>query len=125
MPALDRLAVIHHYTAAWAETDRDQQRAHLAHCWTPHSTYEDPQTPPVRGVEALLDVIGGFHQALPGARLPLNSALEEYRQVGRFHWRLQQPEGPTSYGTDFVEFNEHNQLVRVIGFFSHLARWQQ
>jgi hypothetical protein len=48
-----------------------------------------------------------------------------YHQVGRFHWLLQPSEGPPSYGTDFVEFNEHNQLVRVIGFFSHLARWQQ
>ena len=125
MPALDRLAVIEHYTAAWAETDRDRQRAHLAHCWTPDSTYEDPQTPTVRGVEALLDVIAGFHQALPGARLPLNSALEEYHQVGRFHWLLQRPDGPPTHGTDFVEFNEHNHLVRVVGFFSHLARWQQ
>jgi len=125
MPALDRLAVIQHYTAAWAETERDQQRAHLAHCWTPDSTYEDPQTPAVRGVEALLDVIAGFQQALPGARLPLNSALEEYRQVGRFHWLLQRPDGPPTHGTDFVEFNEHNQLVRVVGFFSHLARWQE
>jgi hypothetical protein len=125
MSVLDRLAVIQHYTAAWAETDRAQQRAQLAHCWTPESTYEDPQTPAVRGVEALLDVIAGFHQALPGARLCLNSALEEYHQVGRFHWRLLQPDGLTSYGSDFVEFNEHNHLVRVVGFFSHLARQQQ
>lgn len=125
MPALDRHLVIQHYTAAWAETDRDQQRAQLAHCWTPDSTYEDPQTPVVRGVEALLDVLAGFHQALPGARLSLNSTLEEYHQVGRFHWLLRQPNNPTTYGTDFVEFNEHNQLMRVVGFFSHLTRLQR
>jgi hypothetical protein len=79
----------------------------------------------VRGAEALLDVIAGFHQALPGARLPLNSALEEYHQVGRFHWLLQQPDGSISHGTDFVAFNLLNQLVRVVGFFGPLARWQE
>jgi len=50
--------------------------------------------------------------------------VEEYCLVGRFNWLLHQPDGLTSYGTDFVEFNGHNQLVRVVGFFSYLARLQ-
>jgi hypothetical protein len=124
MPTLDRSTSIDLYTAAWAETDRARQQALLARCWTPDTTYEDPQTPAVRGTDALLAVIAGFHQAWPGARISLNSAVEEYRQVGRFNWILQQPTGSTTYGTDFVEFNDQNQLIRVVGFFSHLARWQ-
>lgn len=124
MTPLDRPTTIQHYTAAWAETDPARQRALLAHCWTPDSTYEDPQTPVVRGVEALIDLIAGFHHALPGAQISLNSAVEEYRHVGRFNWIQHRLDGTATYGTDFVEFNKHNQLVRVVGFFSHLARLQ-
>ena len=124
MPTLDRPTSIDLYTAAWAETDRVRQQMLLARCWTPDSVYEDPQTPAVRGIEALIAVNASFHQAWPGARISRNSALEEYRQVGRFNWILHQPTGPITYGSDFVEFNDQNQLVRVVGFFSHLARLQ-
>lgn len=124
MLLLGRSTAIQQYTDAWAETDPTRQRACLAHCWTPDSTYEDLWTPMVRGQEALLAVIKGFHQTLPGARIMLNSELETYRHVGRFNWILHPPEGSPTYGADFVEFNAHNQLVRVVGFFSYLARWQ-
>lgn len=124
MTPLSRLAVVQAYAAAWNEPSADKLRTQFSHFWTEESIYEDPNIPPTRGSEALIAIIAGLHTSLPGVRLALNSAVDEYRQVGRFHWVQHQADGTTVYGTDFVGFNERNQLVRVTGFFGHQARLQ-
>lgn len=76
-------------------------------------------------MEALLDVIADFYQALPGARLPSivpwRSTAKSAGSIGYCNDQTARP--PTA--PIFAEFNEYNQLVRVEGSFSRLARRQE
>ena len=62
-----------------------------------------------------------MHQQLLGVRMRLTSAVDTHHHVARFEWVQQRADGTTIPGTDFVEFNEANVLVRVVGFFGKLG----
>ncbi|MGI4870204.1 MAG: nuclear transport factor 2 family protein [Janthinobacterium lividum] len=115
-----RTRTIQAYTAAWNEVSAEKLRHLLPHCWTPTSRYQDPNVADAQGPEALIAIITGMHQQLPGVRMLLASELDTHHQVGRFHWLQQRPDGTAIEGTDFVEFNEAGLLVRVVGFFGKL-----
>lgn len=117
-----RIHTIQAYTAAWNEPSAAKRQHLLQQCWTPTSRYEDPTVADAQGLEALSALITGLHQQLPGMHLSLASELDTHHQVGRFHWFQQRADGTTSEGFDFVEFNEANLLVRVVGFFGKLDR---
>ncbi|WP_375419266.1 nuclear transport factor 2 family protein [uncultured Hymenobacter sp.] len=125
MTILNRAAVVQQYAQAWAEPDAAKLGRLLPNFWTPDSTYEDPNTsPPVRGLAGLIRKIEEYHATSPGAQMLLNSQVEEFNGVGRFHWIQRRADGTTLYGTDFVEFDAQNHLVRVTGFFNHLPLLQ-
>lgn len=120
-----RAATVRRYIEAWAEKSPEKIQEILEEVWTPTSTYEDPLTAELTGYDGVIGHIRKFQELRPDARIELNSLVDQYHQMGRFHWILIMPDGTVSYGTDFVEFDENNRLSRVIGFPSHLDRRQK
>ena len=115
------------YANAWSKTTEAEILEALKTCWTPESTYTDPQTDPARGPMELARVILNFHKALPGATLTATSRVDVHHNVGRFSWHLKAPSvvgnGVTqppqeSDGFDFVDFNvDGTRILRIVGFF--------
>lgn len=118
----DRTAAVRRYAEAWTEKSPEKMQEILEEVWTPASTYEDPLTAELTGYDRLAGHIRKFQNLKPDARMELNSEVDQYHQLGRFHWISTMPDGTVSYGTDFVEFDENNRLLRVVGFPSHLPR---
>ena len=120
----ERTATVERYIQAWNEPSPAEIQTLLNEVWTANSTYEDPLTAELRGIDGITGHIQKFKKLKPGARMELNSAVDEYHGLGRFNWILHLPDGTAGYGTDFVEFDENNRLRRVIGFPTYLPRNQ-
>ena len=121
--AAARQTALTQYAGAWNKTTEAEILAALKNCWTPESTYTDPQTDTARGPAALTQVILGFHKALPGATIVPTSGLDVHHNYGRFSWRLKRPAAngapaQESDGFDFVEFSaDGTKVLKIVGFF--------
>jgi hypothetical protein len=121
--AAARQAALMQYAGAWNKTTEAEILAALKNCWTPESTYTDPQTDTARGPAALAQVILGFHKAAPGATIVPTSGLDVHHNYGRFSWRLTRPAAngapsQDSDGFDFVEFSaDGTKVLKIVGFF--------
>jgi len=121
--AAARQTALGQYAGAWNKTTEADILAALKNCWTPESTYTDPQTDTARGPAALAQVILGFHKALPGATIVPTSGLDVHHNYGRFSWRLTRPAAngapsQDSDGFDFVEFSaDGTKVLTIVGFF--------
>lgn len=105
------------YVASWAEADEGRRRGLLEKAWAPEGTYTDP-TADVAGRETLVQHIGGFHQAMPGARIELTSGVSEHHGRIYFAWRLITGDGATYVeGVDFGRVDAEGRLAEIVGFF--------
>jgi hypothetical protein len=123
---MERNEALGHYAQAWTEQGESGIRAALERCWTPLSTYTDPMTDTVTGIEEFTKVIVGFPELFPGASLEPTSLPDIHHEVGRFTWLMRLPRpvtvdgvdyGPETEGMDYVEFDTTNRISRVVGFF--------
>lgn len=109
--------VIKAYVAAWAEQDADRRAALLETAWAEDGLYEDP-TASVSGRVALGAHIGGFHTAMPGARIEMTSGVSAHHDNIYFGWRLLSGDGSVVVeGVDFGRLDADGRLARIIGFF--------
>lgn len=105
------------YGAAWNETDEAKRRALLEQTWADDGVYTDPQSH-VEGREALVALIAGFHQMMPGARIVPTSAADAHHGLIRFTWRMDGADGKAVMeGIDFGELAPDGRIKRIAGFF--------
>jgi hypothetical protein len=105
------------YGAAWNETDEAARRRLLEQSWADGGVYTDPQSD-VEGRDALVKLIGAFHESSPGARIEPTSRIEEHHGMIRFTWRMDAANGSSVMeGIDFGELAEDGRLKRIVGFF--------
>lgn len=105
------------YIASWAEPDESARRALLEAAWAEDGTYQDP-TASVAGREALVQHIGGFHQAMPGAKIEMASEVSRHNNRLYFAWRLITADGATAIdGVDFGTFDSDGRIAEIVGFF--------
>jgi hypothetical protein len=114
-------ASIDQYTNAWNQTDPASIKAALHHCWTDRSSYIDPQSSLTIGPEALAELIYSSYEPMPGRSFRLLSQIDYHNGSGRFRWELSQPNHEVLEGMDFFEYNEENQVTRIVGFFGPLT----
>jgi hypothetical protein len=111
---------VRQYTNAWNQESPAAIRDALSRCWSEESTYIDPQTPLATGVDQLVDVIYNSYQTLPGRKFNLVSQADCHHGSGRFQWELVMDNQDAVQGMDYFEYNEKNQIIRIIGFFGPL-----
>jgi len=110
-------ASIAQYNEAWSVKETEAIKATLKDCWTAESTYTDPQTDLLKGFEGLAAHINGFHKHFIGGKIQQASKADCHHHSGRFKWILTQADGVKIEGMDYFEFNDQNQIIRIVGFF--------
>ena len=103
------------YMSAWNEPDEAKRRQLLEGCWADNGTYTDPMSD-VAGRDALVTLITGFQQQMPGASISLTSAIDEHHGRIRFGWALNG--GPTAMdGIDVGVLAGDGKLASIVGFW--------
>lgn len=128
---MDREQVLSSYGQAWGLQEELDIRAALARCLSASTTYQNPLTDTVRGIEGLTNLILDFPVMFPGASLRPTSPPEIHHDVACFPWQLSSTAririqghdyGKTLEGIDVVEFGGDDRILRVTAFFGYSRR---
>ena len=111
---------VRQYTHAWNQENPTSIKEALAQCWSEKSTYVDPQTSLAVGVNQLMEVIYNSYKRSPGRKFRLVSKPDCHHGSGRFKWELVMANQDVIEGMDYFEYNEKNQIIRIVGFFGPL-----
>ncbi len=108
------------YMAAWNETDESKRRALLDKAWTDDGRYTDPMSD-APGRDALVELITGFQNQMPGAKITVTSGIDEHHGRLRFGWKMAGPDGATRMeGIDIGQIAEDGRIQSITGFFGPL-----
>jgi hypothetical protein len=122
----DRLAVLTAYARAWSLADKDAIRGELECCWAENSTYLNPFTDRVSGIDGLTRLILDVPVMFPHATVRATTAPDVHHDVARCCWRLRssspirmlgQNFGRSVDGQDFVHFSKDGKIRQVVAFF--------
>ena len=111
---------IRQYTYAWNQESPAAIKEALVKCWSSTGTYKDPRTSLAVGIDQLVEVIYKSYKLSPGRKFRLVSKADCHHGSGRFKWELIMPNKKVIEGMDYFEYNEKNQITRVVGFFGPL-----
>ena len=126
----DRVETLKAYARAWSLADDAAIRAELERCWTEHSSYLNPFTDIVCGIDALTRLILDFPVMFPQASVHGTTLPDLHHDVARFSWRLRSSApirvlgrdfGLSVEGQDYVQFAPDGRIRRVVAFFDVLG----
>ncbi|MGW0662164.1 nuclear transport factor 2 family protein [Streptodolium elevatio] len=114
--AIDYVAVVERYLAAWNETDAVKRRELLAAAFTEDAAYTDPLAD-VASRDALDMVIGAVQGQFAGLVFTLGGPVDGHHDVVRFTWNLG-PEGGEALvvGFDVAQIAADGRVRKVSGF---------
>jgi hypothetical protein len=123
---MDRSQTLDAYSRAWMQSSTETICACLAECWTSGSTYANPFTDIISGVEGLTSLIMDYPLIFPDAVVTPTCEPDEHHAVARIAWLLSSTApirvlgrdfGHEMPGMDVVEFDADNRIRRVTSFF--------
>ena len=105
------------YGASWNEPDEAKRRELLERSWADNGVFEDPRDR-AEGRDALLRLIAGFREQLPGGSIVMTSGVDEHHGLVRFTWRIDDAQGKALLeGIDFGELAPDGRIQRIVGFW--------
>jgi hypothetical protein len=122
----DRLEALKAYARAWSLPAEQAIRRELDLCWTEHSTYVNPFTDVVCGIEGLLSLILDFPVMFPNATVRGTTIPDTHHDMARFSGRLRSSApirvlgrdfGTEVDGQDYVQFDPDGRIRRSVAFF--------
>ena len=105
------------YTSAWNETEQEAIRKKIDQCWSAEGTYTDKLTNTVTGRDGITNLIISSYDQMGPRTFKVLGMPDTHHHSGRFRWLAIRPEGYPAEGMDYFEFNEQNQITRIVGFF--------
>jgi hypothetical protein len=109
------------YFQAWNEPNVERRRALLARSVTPEVELIHPTFGRSRGIDALVEHIASYQEAMPGTEIVLTSGIDAHNQIARYTWQVVDAQGATVLaGLDVVEIAADGRLERILLF--HGAR---
>jgi hypothetical protein len=105
------------YTSAWNETEREVIREKIDQCWSDEGTFTDKVTDQITGRDAITDLIISSYDQMGPRTFKVLAEPVTHHLSGRFRWLVIRPEGYPVEGMDYFEFDEHNRITRIVGFF--------
>jgi hypothetical protein len=112
--------VLSDYFAAWNEADEEERRRLLGGSITDEAQLLD-STGDWRGVDGFAERISRYHALAPGTKVLPASGVDAFDQVGRYAWKIIDPEGQKVLeGLDVVELADDGRLRRVFMFHGPL-----
>jgi hypothetical protein len=130
LKVMDRERALDAYERAWSESDERKVRAWIQECWTPSSTYVNPLTDMVHGVDGLARLILDYRDIFPDVDIRLCGPPDTVEQHARYPWRLSSTArirmlgkdyGHVMDGLDIIEFDEDGKIKTVVSFFGSTA----
>jgi hypothetical protein len=113
-------SIVEAWFAAWRPIDKAERQRLLEICWSPEGVYQDPVNA-ASGREAVTQLILGFHERRPGARIDLASGIDHHHGKLYYQWKMFDGDGqPLLEGIDYGELDEQGRLRCIIGFFGSL-----
>jgi hypothetical protein len=110
-------SVVEAWFAAWRAADHTERRRLVEICWSENGVYQDPMNE-ASGREAIMELIGGFHERRPGARIDLASGIDHHHAKFYYEWKMFGAEGQMILqGIDYGELETDGRLRCIIGFF--------
>jgi len=116
--ALSPEKVVELYGAAWLEPDEQARREILEKAWADDGVYTDP-TAEIKGREALIAHIQGFHSQSNGSSIEITSSVDSHHGTRlRFSWAMKSADGKIlTEGMDYGELASDGRLKLIVGFF--------
>lgn len=111
--------MIKQYVAAWNGKNLEEFKAGFAQCWAADATYTDPNFDGITGVEGIAGLAQYSLEKIPVRVFNVLTLPDHHHNVGRYTWNVVLPE-ETKEGFDYFEFNEQNQITRLVSFFGPL-----
>jgi hypothetical protein len=114
------------YEQAWAQSEEEKVRAWANECWTANSTYVNPLTDVVRGIDGLARLIMDYPVMFPDADFRSVRDPDVHHEYVRYAWRMSstcriraqgKDYGLVMDGVDIIEFDAEGKIKRVVAFF--------
>lgn len=127
---MDHERALEAYERAWSESDERKVRAWIQECWTTSSTYVNPLTDMVHGVEGLARLILDYRDIFPDVDIRPTGPSDTVEQHARYPWRLSstvrirmlgKDYGHVMDGLDIIEFDDDGKIKSVVSFFGSTA----
>ena len=113
--------MIKQYVAAWNGKGLDEYKSAFAECWAPDATYTDPNFALVKGVDGIAELAQTSLEKSPVRKFHVLTKPDYHHNVGRYTWNVVLPK-ETKEGFDYFEFNDENQITRLVSFFGPLNK---
>ncbi|SDF20304.1 SnoaL-like domain-containing protein [Mucilaginibacter pineti] len=117
IPSVEEM--IEKYVAAWNGKSLAEFKTAFAECWAADATYTDPNYENITGVDGIAELANGSLEKIPVRTFNVLKSPDYHHNVGRYTWNVVLPE-ETKEGFDYFEFNEQNQITRLVSFFGPL-----
>ena len=116
-PPADIDELVDRYAAAWNERDPEARALSLGAVWAQAGRYRDP-TAHVRGRRALVEHIGVFQTAAPGAAIRRSGPVIRTGPHFTFPWEMTGEDGAVlASGRDAGLLDADGRILRIEGFF--------
>lgn len=110
------MQAIHDFFRAWGEADADARATLIRSAMAPEFSYADPRTEAaLTSANALIDYVGMFNQAAPGATAKAVS-ISTTSGMHRATVEFAMPNGMVQMGQYFIETDAQGLLTRLTGF---------
>jgi len=108
------------YTNAWNEETAAKVKAALAQVLADDITYQDRNTPLLKGIDAFVDLVMSSHEKVPGRTFSLLTEPEYFDHYCYYTWSINIPGKGEFKGRDYVEYNDENKMTKIVGFVPNL-----
>ncbi|WP_147243686.1 hypothetical protein [Pedobacter miscanthi] len=107
---------VERYTSAWNEKTSAEVKAAFSSILSSEITYQDRQTPLVRGLDAFVELVMSSHEKVPGRSFSLLAEPEYFDHHCYYIWSINIPGKGQFTGKDYVEYDDENKMTKIIGF---------
>lgn len=107
---------VERYTLAWNEKTVEEVKIAFAQILADEITYQDKNTPLVKGIEKFVDLVMTSHEKVPGRTFSLLGEPEYFEHHCYYSWIIKIPDHGEFTGRDYAEYNDENKITRIIGF---------
>jgi hypothetical protein len=127
---VDQGTVLQAYARAWAERDEEAIRSWLGICWSERSTYVNPFTDIVHGIDGLTALILDYPVMFPDVTIRPFGEPRRRHELVAWPWRMSstcrirllgRDFGRELAGWDVVRFDEDGRLADVVAFICGAA----
>jgi hypothetical protein len=107
---------VERYTSAWNEKTAEKVKMAFVEIFVDEITYQDKNTPLIKGIDAFVDLVMSSHEKVPGPTFSLLTEPAYFEHHCYYPWSINIPGFGEFAGRDYAEYNDENKLTKIVGF---------